>query len=166
MRCAQTSAKICSGFGVQIAPVTNSRYYRPQEANINPEFAALYGEGASNANERRRSQSPKPANGVGEHIDLGRFRQHRRLSVSCDSAKAFDRVVLFGKGGKQFGLARHIVVHRYDDRRFDLVDDFDNVFETQIGHRIDGYHHDVDPLQHFDLLVSQQVADITQVGQA
>src|SRR5512134_3585193 len=56
-------------------------------------------------------------------------------------------------------------MHRNHDRRFHLVDHLDDIFETQIGHRIDGHHHDIDALQHLDLFVGKQVADIAEMGE-
>src|SRR5512139_2947873 len=73
--------------------------------------------------------------------------------------------MLFGESSEQLGLARDIVVHRNHDRRFYLVDQLNDIFETEIGHRIDGHHHNVDVLQHLHLLVGKQVANVAQVGQ-
>src|SRR5262245_7863022 len=57
-------------------------------------------------------------------------------------------------------------MHGNHDGGFDLVDDFHNVFETEIGHGIDGDHHNVDPLHYLFLLRSQKMADVSQVREA
>ena len=71
--------------------------------------------------------------------------------------------MLFGKGRKKFTLPRNIVMHWNHDRGFNLVDYFHNVVEAKIGHRIDGNHHDVDPLQYLFLLRSKKMPDVAQV---
>src|SRR5262249_15676423 len=72
--------------------------------------------------------------------------------------------MLFGKRCKQFALTGNVVMHWNHDGRFDLVDDFHYVFEAEIGQRIDGDHHHVDPLHDLFLFRREQMPDIAQVG--
>src|SRR5215510_2600244 len=74
--------------------------------------------------------------------------------------------MLFGECRKQFSLTGNVVMHWNHDGRFDLVDHFHYVFEAEIGQRIDGDHHHVDPLHHLFLFRREQMPDISQVSEA
>ena len=63
-------------------------------------------------------------------------------------------------GSRIVGLARVIVMHRYHDRGSGLLDHPQQILEAQIGHRIDGGHHDVNPLENLFLFRTQQMPDI------
>ena len=72
--------------------------------------------------------------------------------------------MFLGEGGKKFGLPCHIVMHRDHDRWFDLLDHFDDVVKTEIGHSVDRHHDHVDVLQHLHLFRGQQMTNVSQVG--
>ena len=73
--------------------------------------------------------------------------------------------MVFGKRRKQFSLTRDVVVHGYDNGRLDLVDHFHDVFEAEIGHRVDRGEHYIDFLHYLFLLGSKEMSDIAKVSE-
>src|SRR5688572_6261225 len=71
--------------------------------------------------------------------------------------------MLSSECGKQFSLARDVIVHGDNDRRLHLFDHFDNIFETKIRHGVDGNHQHINSLQNLFLFGAQKVTDISQV---
>ena len=95
-----------------------------------------------------------------EHVDFGCLRQHAAIQCQLRLPDLLHRIMLVGKGRKQLGLSRDVVMHRDNDGRLHLIDDLHYVFKSQVSHGIDGNHHHIDVLQNFDLFLRQQVTDV------
>src|SRR6266545_2862073 len=139
----------------------NGVHYRGKLTNINRESDARN----LAADTLGESFCEGDRTGMRQNKNLRAFRQHGAVQSQLGLRNLLHRVMFFGKYRKKFGLPGNVVVHRDNDRRLDLIDHFDNVFESEIRHGVDGNHHDVDPLQELDLFRSQQMADVAQVGE-